>query len=149
MNPINKDIRLLMISTWSVGVNIVGAGTDAWGIALNREMPHEHDRLITVYSLPGRPSERVSDISIPAVRYPSFQVRVRGRTNDEAYSKILAIQKLLEQQAPVTLPGATSASAEVRYMTFVNLNDPAWLKMDDKQRHYWVATFRAIRKERS
>lgn len=82
---------------------IIASTTADWSGFLDRE-PEKPFRCITIYNTGGSPPghylNRTEDR--PPFEYPTIQIRVRGTTHSEAWSKIDDAVKFLEAAATIT-----------------------------------------------
>jgi hypothetical protein len=100
-----------------------------WSIHAGFE-PAKPDTTITVFDTGGEePDTDQRD------RRPTLQVRVRGPSYDDAYTKLDDIAYFLANARPVVLDGT-------RYTGFSITSDIAGLGQDDNKRHQFTVNFR-------
>jgi len=105
------------------------AGTTGWSINYAVE-PTAPDETITVIDTGGEPTD-----TDQMDRRPTFQVRVRGRNYDVAYTKLDDVAYFLSNAKPVVLDGT-------RYVGFMVTSDIASLGKDENNRHLLTINFR-------
>jgi hypothetical protein len=107
----------------------VFAASSGWSINAGSE-PATPDTAITVFDTGGEePDTDQRD------RRPTLQVRVRGPSYDDAYTKIDDIAYFLANARPVVLDGT-------RFVGFSITSDIAGLGKDDNNRHQFTVNFR-------
>ena len=131
MNSPGHDIALL-IAAASIGTF---GSESAWGVFVGRE-PAKPDSCITVYDTSG--GEPDTD-ELDWFR-PTFQVRVRGVSYQDAYDKQIAIRDALIYASPVDVTGG-------RFVGIMMTSDVMSIGGEDSKRHILTANYRAIREE--
>ena len=111
---------------------LVGGAT-GWTLAKDWEPPSP-DQVVTLFSAGGRPPES-------AVRYPRFQVRVRGGSHggSAAKAKIQAIFASLHESAPGYLDSPTSNAVDI-----LAIDEPILIDTDEKYRPAYVQRYEVL-----
>lgn len=145
MNPFSVDVKDLLVEN-GLGAFAAPADAEGWGIFISSE-PNKPDKTITIYDTGGGKPDGCMDSSKAMLMYPTVQVRVRGKTYLEAYTKILAVDALLDRCGQFTASGPTPDDNDVLYYDIVKQGEESFLKKDENNRYIWVADYRAQRKE--
>lgn len=129
MNSAAHDIALKLVD---LGIATAFGGNKSWSTHVASE-PDSPANTITIYDTAG--GEPDTD-ELNHFR-PTFQVRVRGASFEEAYARQEAIKSAL-----ITFAGDTATS---RFILIVMASDIASLGRDTKGNHRLVANYRARR----
>ncbi len=133
MNAPAREIAAILDNA---GLGVLGALT-GWGIYAFRE-PDEPDTVITVYDTGGFGLFNEPDNNLV---HPTFQVRVRSFTYDDAYVKQVAVRDtLMDSPLPVAITDGVVVGA---WATTGVLS----LGPDEKERHRLVSNYRLIIEE--
>lgn len=123
---------------------------DAW-CSLYAQSPPDPDRIICCYLTQGLKPD-ISNLPVVGQQHPGLQVRVRGRTHDEAEAKAWVVLNYL---VSVRCTGVVTAS-HVDLITHLTVVDeaveiqsitpsggPLWVTMDGNRRHIFSINFLA------
>lgn len=133
MNSAAQDVAIYLVAG---GASPARGGNSAWSSHVAAE-PAAPDSVVTVYDTGGQdPDTEQLDME-----RPTFQVRVRSASYDDAYQKQREIRDLLIYDAPIDM--TTS-----RFIGISMTTDILSIGRDDLSRHVLVVNYAAIRIEK-
>lgn len=132
MNSPAHDIALYLAAQ-SIGTL---PWTSGWAVSVALE-PVSPDNAVTVYDTGGQEP----DTDELDLKRPTFQVRVRSKSYQDAYDKQVEIRDLLILQMPIS-------AQDSDFVGIMMTSDVLAIGRDDNNRHILVANYLAIRTEK-